>query len=141
MPALTSRPQKITFAELRAQGVHGLLPADDAHDRPPGLPAFGLVPTTQAEWEGLLEEYRLGMRELGYIEGQTVETEYLYADGLGGLSSAETRGTGWSPMCPQAPAASRFQIGNFIDYREIVRSEYWVVAPPFRPLAVGIFRG
>ena len=40
-----------------------------------------LVPTTQAEWNGLLEEYRIGMRELGYIEGGTVETEYLYADG------------------------------------------------------------
>ena len=40
-----------------------------------------LVPTTQAEWDGLLEEYRRGMRELGYIEGRTVETEYLYADG------------------------------------------------------------
>ena len=40
-----------------------------------------LVPTTQAEWDGLLEEYRIGMRKLGYIEGRTVETEYLYADG------------------------------------------------------------
>jgi putative ABC transport system substrate-binding protein len=40
-----------------------------------------LVPTTQAEWDGLLEEYRLGMRELGYVEGRTVETEYVYADG------------------------------------------------------------
>jgi putative tryptophan/tyrosine transport system substrate-binding protein len=40
-----------------------------------------LVPTTQAEWDGLLEEYRRGMRELGYVEGRTVETEYLYADG------------------------------------------------------------
>jgi putative ABC transport system substrate-binding protein len=46
------------------------------------LPRIGwLVPTTQAEWEGLLEEYRHGMRELGYIEGRTVETEYIYADG------------------------------------------------------------
>ena len=40
-----------------------------------------LVPTTQAEWDGLLEEYRRGMRELGYVENRTVETEYLYADG------------------------------------------------------------
>jgi putative ABC transport system substrate-binding protein len=46
------------------------------------LPRIGwLVPTTQAEWEGLLDEYRLGMRELGYIESRNVETEYLYADG------------------------------------------------------------
>ena len=50
------------------------------HPRKP--PRIGwLVPTTQSEWDGLLEEYRRGMRELGYIEGRTVETEYLYADG------------------------------------------------------------
>jgi putative tryptophan/tyrosine transport system substrate-binding protein len=46
------------------------------------VPRIGwLVPTTQAEWNGLLEEYRSGMRELGYIEGRTVQTEYIYADG------------------------------------------------------------
>ncbi len=46
------------------------------------LPRIGwLVPTTQAEWDSLLEEYRRGMRELGYIESRTVETEYVYADG------------------------------------------------------------
>lgn len=53
-----------------------------AQQRPRKAPRVGwLVPTTQAEWGGLLEEYRRGMRELGYIEGRTVETEYLYADG------------------------------------------------------------
>jgi putative tryptophan/tyrosine transport system substrate-binding protein len=46
------------------------------------IPRIGwLVPTTQAEWDSLLGAYRGGMRELGYIEGRTVETEYLYADG------------------------------------------------------------
>jgi ABC-type uncharacterized transport system substrate-binding protein len=40
-----------------------------------------LVPTTQAEWAGLLEEYQRGMRELGYVEGRNVQTEYVYADG------------------------------------------------------------
>jgi putative tryptophan/tyrosine transport system substrate-binding protein len=39
-----------------------------------------LVAGSQAEYDLLLEEYRHGMRELGYIEGRTVETEYLYAD-------------------------------------------------------------
>jgi putative tryptophan/tyrosine transport system substrate-binding protein len=39
-----------------------------------------LVPGTQAEYEGPLGEYRRGMRELGYVEGRTVETEYLYAE-------------------------------------------------------------
>jgi putative ABC transport system substrate-binding protein len=45
------------------------------------IPRIGwLVPGTQAEYESLLDEYRRAMRELGYIEGRTVETEYLYAD-------------------------------------------------------------
>src|SRR3984893_5389733 len=45
------------------------------------LPRIGwLVPGTQAEFEGPLREYRSGMRELGYIEGRNVETEYLFAD-------------------------------------------------------------
>jgi putative tryptophan/tyrosine transport system substrate-binding protein len=39
-----------------------------------------LAPFSSAEQDNL-EEYRRGMREFGYIEGQTVETEYLYADG------------------------------------------------------------
>jgi ABC-type uncharacterized transport system substrate-binding protein len=46
------------------------------------VPRIGwLVPTSQAEWEGMLEQYRRGMRELGHVEGRTVQTEYLYADG------------------------------------------------------------
>jgi putative tryptophan/tyrosine transport system substrate-binding protein len=45
------------------------------------IPRIGwLVPGTQADYDGMLEEYRGGMRELGYIDGRTVETEYLYAD-------------------------------------------------------------
>jgi putative tryptophan/tyrosine transport system substrate-binding protein len=39
-----------------------------------------LVAGSRAEYDVVLEEYRHGMRELGYIEGRTVETEYLYAD-------------------------------------------------------------
>jgi putative tryptophan/tyrosine transport system substrate-binding protein len=58
------------------------VPNSSAQQHPGKPPQIGwLVPTTQAEWDGLLEEYRLGMRDLGYIEGRTVETEYLYADG------------------------------------------------------------
>ena len=58
------------------------VPYASAQQRSGKLPRIGwLVPTTQAEWEGLLDEYRLGMRELGYVEGRTVETEYVYADG------------------------------------------------------------
>ena len=46
------------------------------------VPRIGwLVPGTQASQEVSLEEYRSGMRELGYLEGRTVETEYVYADG------------------------------------------------------------
>jgi putative tryptophan/tyrosine transport system substrate-binding protein len=39
-----------------------------------------LVPGTRADQDPLLEEYRRGIRELGYIEGRTVETDYVYAD-------------------------------------------------------------
>jgi putative ABC transport system substrate-binding protein len=46
------------------------------------VPRIGwLVPGTQALQEVSLEEYRSGMRKLGYLEGRTVETEYVYADG------------------------------------------------------------
>ena len=45
------------------------------------IPHVGwLVPGTRDNQEPLLEEYRRGMRELGYVDGRTVETEYLYAD-------------------------------------------------------------
>jgi putative ABC transport system substrate-binding protein len=45
------------------------------------IPLIGwLVPGTQAT-QDLLDAYRRGMRELGYVEGRNVETEYLYADG------------------------------------------------------------
>ena len=54
-----------------------------------------LVPGRQTEQESILEEYRRGMRELGYVEGRTVETEYLYADGrldrLSGLAAKLVR--------------------------------------------------
>lgn len=46
------------------------------------VPRIGwLVPSTRAAQEVVLEEYRSGMRDLGYLEGRNVETEYLYADG------------------------------------------------------------
>jgi putative ABC transport system substrate-binding protein len=45
------------------------------------IPRIGwLVPTPQAEQENL-EEYRRGMLELGYVEGRTVSTTYLYSGG------------------------------------------------------------
>jgi putative tryptophan/tyrosine transport system substrate-binding protein len=68
---------------LVALGTTAFAVPDSSAQQHPGKPPHigWLVPTTQAEWEGLLEEYRLGMRALGYIEGRTVETEYLYADG------------------------------------------------------------
>ena len=46
------------------------------------VPRIGwLAPGTQSAQAVTLEEYRSGMRELGYVEGRTVETEYVYADG------------------------------------------------------------
>jgi putative ABC transport system substrate-binding protein len=45
------------------------------------IPRIGwLVPSPRAEQDNL-EEYRRGMNELGYAEGRTVETTYLYAEG------------------------------------------------------------
>jgi putative ABC transport system substrate-binding protein len=45
------------------------------------IPRIGwLVPSAQTEQENL-EEYRRGMLELGYVEGRTVATTYLYAGG------------------------------------------------------------
>ena len=45
------------------------------------IPRIGwLVPSPRAEQDNL-EEYRRGMQELGYAEGRTVETKYLYAEG------------------------------------------------------------
>jgi putative tryptophan/tyrosine transport system substrate-binding protein len=44
------------------------------------IPRIGwLVPSPRAEQDNL-EEYRRGMNELGYAEGRTVETTYLYAE-------------------------------------------------------------
>ena len=55
------------------------------------IPRIGwLVPGNEAVQVNL-EEYRRGMRELGYVEGGTVETAYVYADGqfdrLAGLAA------------------------------------------------------
>jgi putative tryptophan/tyrosine transport system substrate-binding protein len=45
------------------------------------IPLIGwLVPTAQTEQENL-DEYRRGMLELGYVEGRTVATTYLYSGG------------------------------------------------------------
>jgi len=52
-----------------------------AQQRTQKIPRIGwLAPGTRENYEPLLEEYRRGMLELGYAEGRTIETEYLYAD-------------------------------------------------------------
>jgi putative ABC transport system substrate-binding protein len=71
-------------------------PYSFAQQNPRKLRRIGwLVPGRQAEQDSILEEYRRGMRELGYVEGHTVETEYLYADGhldrLSGLAAKLVR--------------------------------------------------
>ena len=46
------------------------------------VPRVGwLVHGTQSAFPGILEAYRNGMSDLGYVEGRTVETEYLYSNG------------------------------------------------------------
>src|SRR5262249_33366137 len=58
------------------------VPSSLAHQGSGGAARSGWwVPTTEAEWDGLLTDSQHGMRELGYIEGRTVETKYVYVDG------------------------------------------------------------
>src|SRR5207248_268954 len=45
------------------------------------LPRIGWLAPGSPAAQDLLEEYRRGMLEFGYVEGRTVQTEYLYADG------------------------------------------------------------
>ena len=52
-----------------------------AQQRPGKIPQVGWLAVGSPAAQTLLDEYRSGMRELGYIEGRTVQTEYLYADG------------------------------------------------------------
>jgi putative ABC transport system substrate-binding protein len=45
------------------------------------IPRIGWLVPGKETVQVNLEEYRRGMRELGYVEGGTVETAYVYADG------------------------------------------------------------
>jgi putative ABC transport system substrate-binding protein len=45
------------------------------------IPRIGWLAPGSPTVQDLLEEYRRGMLEFGYVEGRTVQTEYLYADG------------------------------------------------------------
>ena len=45
------------------------------------LPRIGWLAPGSSTAQDLLDEYRRGMLEFGYVEGRTVQTEYLYADG------------------------------------------------------------
>src|SRR5262245_12747672 len=88
-----------------------------AQQHPGKVPRIGWpVPTTQAEWDTLLGEYRRGMRELGYIEGRTVETEYVYADGeldrLPGLAAKLVEHTLDVIVTASTPASLAAKRGN-----------------------------
>jgi putative ABC transport system substrate-binding protein len=53
----------------------------DAQQPSRKIPHIGwLVPTAQTEQDNI-EEYRRGMLELGYVEGRTIVTKYLYSGG------------------------------------------------------------
>jgi putative tryptophan/tyrosine transport system substrate-binding protein len=45
------------------------------------LPRVGWLAPGSSTAQDNLEEYRRGMRELGYVDSETVATEYVYADG------------------------------------------------------------
>jgi putative ABC transport system substrate-binding protein len=67
-----------------------------AQQSPGRIPRVGwLVPTAESE-QGNLDAYRQGMLELGYVEGRTVATTYLYSGGdpnhLDGLAATLVSG-------------------------------------------------
>jgi putative tryptophan/tyrosine transport system substrate-binding protein len=67
---------------LLAAGAALVVPWAAFAQRPSGkIPRIGWLAPGSRSAQDNLDEYRRGMRELGYIEGRTVETEYLYADG------------------------------------------------------------
>jgi putative ABC transport system substrate-binding protein len=69
------------FIKVVGGGVVAWPLAARAQQHSEKIPRVGwLVPGTRDNQEPLIEEYRRGMRELGYVEGRNIETEYLYAD-------------------------------------------------------------
>jgi ABC-type uncharacterized transport system substrate-binding protein len=53
-----------------------------AQQRPGKLSRIGwLLPGTPADQNSVLDEYRRGMRDLGYVDGRNVDTQYLFAEG------------------------------------------------------------
>jgi putative ABC transport system substrate-binding protein len=48
----------------------------------PKIPRIGYVSTNYASSPGpLVEAFRQGLRDLGYVEGKTIVVEYRYAEG------------------------------------------------------------
>src|ERR1700727_2369551 len=81
IPSLGAAMRRRDFIKVVAVSA-AAWPLTSGAEQPSGrIPRVGwLVPTPQAEQENL-EEYRRGMLELGYAEGRTVSTTYLYAGG------------------------------------------------------------
>jgi putative tryptophan/tyrosine transport system substrate-binding protein len=81
IPSLGAAMRRRDFIKVVAVSA-AAWPLTSGAEQPSGrIPRVGwLVPTPQAEQENL-EEYRRGMLELGYAEGRTVSTTYLYSGG------------------------------------------------------------
>ena len=70
-----------TFIGTLAGGLVAAPFAVDAQ-QPRRVPRVGWLSSTAASMnDSFLDAYRQAMRELGYIEGRTVITEYRFADG------------------------------------------------------------
>lgn len=72
-------PRPITIAALLLAVVAGGLPV--AAQQAPKIPKVGLLtPSTPVAAAPLVEAFKQGLRELGYIEGKTVVLEVRYGD-------------------------------------------------------------
>ena len=53
-----------------------------AHAKPPGIPVIGFLdPTSPEASKVIISEFRRGLKEAGYVEGQNVAIEFRWGNG------------------------------------------------------------